>query len=127
MVLFVGEGASDEAVVPVLVDGILPGFRFGPDQERWARLHVGRGGMAGKVKYAVRQAMARGACALVATVDSDNERGKQRLKEMRHGRTQDRNQGIHFPTALGCAIPEIEAWLLDDSVATRRGLRLSPD
>jgi hypothetical protein len=46
------------------------------------------------------------------------------LRELREARDEDRVTSAPLPTALGEAIPHLEAWLLDDPVAVREGLGL---
>jgi hypothetical protein len=124
--LFVGDGPRDEAAVPRLVAGLL-GVAVSSEFEGWARLHrrgAGRG-LARKLQFAIRQALDRRAAGVVATCDADQYRSSAKLTELRDAREQDRARGTVIPTALGEAIPHLEAWLLDDPVAVRTALGLS--
>jgi len=118
--LFVGDGARDEAAVPQLVAGILD-TEVGGDFEPWARLHrrgAGRG-LGRKLLFSIRQALDRGSVGVVATVDADQFDASGKLPELKAAREQDRAKGHQLPAALGEAIPHLEAWLIDDPVAVR--------
>ena len=90
----------------------------------WVRLQKKGSGYARKLRYATRQAKDGAADGLVATVDSDSLGRSRRLQELKNGRDQDRQTAPPFPTAVGEAIPHLEAWLIDDPVATREALQL---
>jgi hypothetical protein len=120
--LFVGDGERDAAMNPVLVR-ILTGAEVDPTTRAWARLH-GHGGYERKVRFAIRQARDTGLEGVVATVDQDRSPERERLRELEAGRARDRETAPPLPTALGCARPHAEAWLLDDAHAVRTVLNL---
>jgi hypothetical protein len=121
---FVGDGPRDGAAIPRLVERILVAdvdAEFSP----WARLHArGRRGYGRKLRYAIRQARDRSLSGVVATVDSDKAPPRERLRELRQSRDDDRTTSAPLPTALGEAVPHLEAWLLDDPEALREALGL---
>ena len=80
-----------------------------------------KGTFAQKVRFAKRQARLNGAAAAAFVVDSDGDLPARR-DEMEKGRRMEPGD---FPLALGVAHPCIEAWLLADATAIRRGLDLS--
>ncbi len=124
--LFVGDGQRDAATVPRLVEQIL-GTSVQEDTRVWARLHGARKGYKAKLLYALRQARDRKVGGVVATLDSDREKPRQRLRDLKHARETDRERCAPVPTALGEAVPHGEAWLLDDPVAVREGMHLAGD
>ncbi len=121
--LCVGDGDRDRVAVPPLVEGIL-GCGVEADFEPWARLHQGGKGLVRRLGFAVRQARSRRHDALVAVVDADRSPPRKKLKELRERRDEERQNHPPFPTALGEAVPHLEAWLLDDPVAVREALAL---
>src|SRR3990172_6353730 len=127
-VLFIGDGPRDEATVPHLVRPILA-VEFVPEFRAWKelRLHRRGHGVGRKLRYAMTQARDRNILGLIATVDSDKAPQRERLRQLQEARQQDRAKYAPFPTALGEACPHLEAWLLDDPVATRTALQLPAD
>ena len=126
--LFVGDGALDSAVIPYLVENIV-GTTVQAESVSWARLHgdkVGHG-YKRRVLFAIRQARVRRLQGLVATVDADKDQPRKRLQQLREGRQADRAKSSHLPVALGEAVPHLEAWLLDDPVAVREAMELTPN
>ncbi len=123
-VLFVGDGARDSAMLPPIVSTIL-GKTVRPESRNWARLHAAGRGYDRKLLFAFAVARADDLVAVVATVDSDKT-GRDRLAEMHAARAKDRAKKPALPTALGCAEPHAEAWLLDDPTAIRTALDLPP-
>jgi hypothetical protein len=121
--LFVGDGERDAATNPHLVT-VITGARVDPTTRPWARLHEAGRGYDRKPLFAILQARQDG---IVAAVDRDTSPGRDRLRDLRAGRTRDREKHGPLPTALGLADPHAEAWLLDDAVAVRTTLRLPPD
>ena len=119
-ILFVGDGERDAVTVPRIVERTI-GFPVEEDSHHWARLHHAGRGYGRKLRFAVRQARDLARQGLVATVDGDKG-GVRRLRELRETRERDRAEFPAFPTALGCAMPHGEAWLLDDPVAVRQVL-----
>ncbi len=118
--LIVGEGERDRAAIPRLVERIVA-EALDEEFEAWPRLHdrgSGRG-FGRKLKFAVRQAIDRALQGVVATVDADQRQRSDKLIELKRARNDDREKGVAVPTALGEAIPHLEAWLLDDPVAVR--------
>lgn len=124
---FVGDGPLDEAAAPVLVSGIL-GTPVTSDFRPWKgiRLHSGRG-YERKLRFLVQEARHSEVHGVVATVDCDTEDKRVRLKELQAAREESRRTAPPFPTAIGEARPHLEAWLLDDPLAVRTGLRLPSD
>lgn len=122
---FVGDGPRDEAAVPRLVERVL-GAEVDTEFSAWVRLHA-RSGYGRKLRYAIRRARDRNRKGVVATVDSDKAPPRERLRELRQARDDDRATSAPLPTALGEAVPHLEAWLLDDPVAVREALGLDPN
>lgn len=128
---YVGDGERDSVMVPYLVRNILGVTVTPPDgpaeeenPNRWARLHgVGRR-YGRKLLYAMRQTIDRGADGLVATVDTDDSRRSERLRQLQQARDQDCKPEYRVPTALGAATPHGEAWLIDAPTAVREELSL---
>ncbi|HKI32786.1 MAG TPA: hypothetical protein VKA46_13125 [Gemmataceae bacterium] len=123
--LIVGDGPGDTATVPHLVGRIL-GVNVRATFKHWARIHrEGSGkGYRKKLLFAMRQAVDADATGLVMTVDVDNDPQGRKLKELCNARDEARQSAPAFPTAFGEANVHAEAWLLDDRVAVRQGLRL---
>jgi hypothetical protein len=121
--LFVGDGERDAATNPWLV-ATITGTAVEPTAIPWPRLHSAGRGFDRKLLYAIRKARHDGLQGVVATIDKDGSPGRDRLRDLEAGRTKDREQAAPLPTALGCADPHAEAWLLDDPVAVRQALRL---
>jgi len=124
--LFVGDGERDAAMNPPLVKA-LTGSDVEPTARAWARLNLGGRGYERKLRFAIRQARDEGLHGVVATVDQDRSPGHDRLQALKDGRSQDRETSPPLPTALGCATPHAEAWLLDDHVAVRSVLELDAE
>jgi hypothetical protein len=118
------DGPRDAATLPKMVSKILQ-TEFKTTAKHWAdiRLH-GRSGYVRKVRFATRQARDLSADGLVAVVHSDKD--PKRIGELRKGRDEERIATPPFPTALGQAVPQGEAWLLDDPKAIREALNLVP-
>lgn len=121
--LFVGDGKRDAVTIPRIVEHIL-GTKIAEETHAWARLHVRGRGYERKILYAHRVARDRKVQGLVAVVDADRDKPRQRLQALQKGRNQDRMEHPILPTALGEAVPHGEAWLLDDTEAVRQALRL---
>jgi hypothetical protein len=84
---------------------------------------VGKG-LAKKVQFAKRQARYNRSHAAVFVVDSEG--GPKELKQKKSDLETGRGRELpEFPMAIGVAHPCIEAWLLADATAVRRGLGLS--
>src|SRR5712675_1440937 len=66
--------------------------------------------------YAARQARDANLEGLVAVVDGDRD-GRSRLRVLTKAREEDRQNAFVFPTAIGCALPHVEAWLVSDREA----------
>jgi hypothetical protein len=126
--LFVGDGPRDHAIVPHLVERVL-GVIIQATTTHWARLHQqgARKGYRRQLRFAILQARDADAKGVVATVDTDKDLRRQKLKELRLAREEDRESSPAFPTALGEADPHGEAWLLDDRVAIAQVLGLAAD
>jgi hypothetical protein len=124
--LFVGDGERDAATNPHLVKRIV-GVDVEAQAVPWARLNEAGHGYDRKLLFAIRQARAEGLQGIVATIDQDKSPGRDRFHDLVAGRTRDREKAAPLPTALGCADPHAEAWLLDDPVAVRTVLQLAND
>lgn len=124
--LFVGDGPRDEAMTPVLVRRLLRGEAQSHDDgfRAWARINAVGKGYDRKLMFALRQARDGDYHGVVATIDRDASRGRERFKSLVAARARDREMRPALPTALGCADPHAEAWLLDDPVAVREVLAL---
>lgn len=116
--LIVADGPRDQATLPSLV-GTIVGKAITPEFLPWRRLRVhspGKGNRSGrKLKFAVRKAKVENLEGVVAVVDRDHE--EDRLKDLTDARTEDRNIGVDFPTAVGCAVPHSEKWYVSDRAA----------
>ncbi len=120
-VLFVGDGPRDAACLPPLVI-VAVKMTIESHFRAWRDFRVG--GYERKVLFAIRVARDEKLAGLVAVVDSDKERPRDRLRKLRAGREKDRVRSAPLPTALGEARPHVEAWLLDDVAALREVLQL---
>ena len=135
----IGEGKADvgkpgetmlpeEGVVPILLYklcGKPAVMRVKP--KHFAQLQAGK--LSRKVQFAKRQARCTVSTdALVFVIDSegDHKESDRKTHELQKGRDAD---SPDFPTAVGVAQPCIEAWLLADAPAIRRGMGLerNPD
>lgn len=123
-IAFLGEGPRDHAIIPKIVEKLLD---QGIDASflEWAgvELRLHGGGIERKLLIALLNAQRDSRDALVATIDADKTK-KDRLAAMIDGRALHREKHPSLPTALGCAEPHAEAWLLDDPVAVRTALGL---
>ncbi len=121
--LFVGDGERDAATNPHLVATLI-GTTVEPEATPWPRLNEAGKGYDRKLLFAIRTARQKGLAGVVATVDKDRSPGRDRLRDLKAARAKDRETAPRLPTALGCADPHAEAWLLDDPVAVRKVLGL---
>jgi hypothetical protein len=121
--LFVGDGERDVETNPPLVKTIVA-TDIQASHSAWKELRLAGGGHGRKLKFAVRQARDKGLHGVVATVDEDKSPSRERLKPLIAARKEDREKAPPVPTALGCAAPHAEAWLLDDPMAVRDVLHL---
>lgn len=129
---FVGDGKRDHHTIPRLMERILGAeveqecCRF----QSWKNIRLNRGrGYGKKLKFAVRQARDAELDGVVATIDADRANPGERLKTLIAARQEDRQDPALtlLPTALGEAVPHLEAWLLDDQPAVRQVLHFSAD
>jgi len=128
-VLAVGDGPRDQSALPNLVCGIL-GANVETRYDDWHQVrHLrGKGSVyARKTKYLTRRARADGFAALAIVVDTDKSSPREKLRALRAGRDEDRQNNPPFPTALGEANPHFDVWLLDDAVAVCKALGLAGD
>ncbi len=121
--LFVGDGERDAATTLPLVETIL-GEKVEAETAEWARLHRAGQGYDRKLLWAIQRVRADALAGVVATVDRDRSPGRDRLRSLEAARTKDREVHPPLPTAIGCADPHAEAWLLADAVAVREAMRL---
>jgi len=112
--LFVGDGDRDAQTVPAIVQAIL-GRPVSFNTRPWKSIRAG--GYERKVQFALRLVSDGDSNALVATVDADRARPRERLGKLRAGRSAHREKQPPIPCALGEARPHGEAWLLDDPIA----------
>lgn len=129
MILVVGDGPRDQSALPNLVCRILEA-NVDTEYNDWhdIRYLKGKGSIyARKLKYLTRRARADDFVALAIVVDTDKSQRKDKLRELREGREDDRQQNPPFPTAVGEANPHFDVWLLDDAVAVRDALGLAGD
>jgi hypothetical protein len=77
-------------------------------------------GWVQKVKFAKRQAFYNKSAGVVFVLDTEGHL-KERIKELVEGRDAGLSE---FPMAIGAAHPCIEAWLLADAKAIRKGMEL---
>jgi hypothetical protein len=124
--LFVGDGERDAATNPHLVE-VITGADVDPTTVPWPRLARAGSGLDRKLLFALLMARDQDLQGLVATVDQDKSPGRDRLRSLERARVRDRETSPPLPTALGCADPHAEAWLLDDPVAVRTVLGLDPN
>jgi hypothetical protein len=120
-ILFVLDGPRDSITVPRFVENIL-GVKVEVETTQWAVLRQkgDKRGYHRQLRFAIVQAQDAQAVALVAVVDRDKAGRQERMKELKSARDIQ----LIFPVALGQAEPHGEAWLLDDPVAVKRGLKL---
>ena len=125
-VLIVGDGDRDAAVLPHLVSRLL-GVEVEPEHRAWRSIRIHRlfrgRGFDRKLRFVVREAH-EAKRAVVAVVDQDRAKPRERLRALQEAREQDRAIGVRVATALGEARPHGESWLLDDEAAVRTGLHL---
>ncbi len=119
--LVVGDGERDGASVPPLIQTILQ-KPVESEFERWPRLQ--KRGLGRKLLFATIQARTRKHDGLVAVVDADQRMRSEKIKALVAARTEMRQSAPPFPTALGEAIPNGDAWLLDDPLAVFDALQL---
>lgn len=132
--MLVGDGERDAAVLPPLVRALV-GRDFTPETRTWDRLNRAESraggavvrGFGRKLLFALRSARADGLDGVVAVVDADRSPNHQRLADLQAARDADRRTHPPLAAALSEADPHNEAWLLDDHVAVREGLRLPRD
>jgi hypothetical protein len=92
--------------------------------KRYGRRFMMRpGSLKQKARFAKRQARYNRSAAAVFVVDSDGDL-KGRTRDLVDGRRMETGD---FPMAVGVAHPCVEAWLLADAAAIRRGVNLSAD
>ncbi len=133
IVEIIGEGKTDfgphasvgppqKGVLPILVHKLCGKPQQMLVKRRSFAMLEGRGkGLAKKVQFAKRQAQQNNSDGVVLVLDTDGDMAG-RLQAITDGR--DREQP-DYPMAIGVAHPCIEAWLLADPAAIRRGLNLS--
>ena len=119
--LVVGDGERDGASIPPLVQTILE-KPVESEFERWPRLQ--KKGLGRKLHFATIQARNRKHDGLVAVVDADQRMRSKKIKDLIVARAEMRQSAPPFPTALGEAVPNGDAWLLDDPLAVCDALQL---
>lgn len=121
-----GDGPRDEVTIPELLRNLL-GFPVNCEFTQWMKLHVNGRGYGRKLAYAmIRAKKNRNIDGVVAVIDQDKDKNRNRWNAMKDKRESQRAGGNLVKTALGEAVPHGEAWLLDDDKAVRDGLGLSP-
>ena len=125
--LFLGEGPNDKLIVPIILE-VHNIEIVQSDFKTWKSIH-GRGlrGFKKKAMFAIKLARLDGKKGLVATLDADNQ--PNRIKDLDAARKEDRENLSTHPilVVIGQANPEIEAWLLDDAEAVKKGLGISSE
>lgn len=144
--LLVGEGPSDlgrklwldaSGVETELVGGAIREFVFRSLEQTYGipreavelesiplkHIRKHSGGYAGKVRAAMVQADTEGFDALVFVMDRDRDAGRPR--ELEKGRDAARLKQVTIPTAIGCCIETVEAWLLADPSAVSEVLGIN--
>ena len=119
--LVVGDGERDGASIPSLVQTILE-RPVQSEFERWPRLQ--KKGLGAKLRFATIQARNRKNDGLVAVVDADQRMRSKKIKDLIEARAEMRRSAPPFPAALGEAVPNGDAWLLDDRLAVCDALKL---
>jgi hypothetical protein len=109
-------------MLPALVQNILDRDvrvnNEGQEIAAWARLNGASRGYGARLLFALLQAQDRNAQGVVAVIDSDKH-GQDRFKDLKSGRATHREKHPPIPTALGCAEPHCEAWLLDSQAVMK--------
>lgn len=77
--------------------------------------------LAGRVKRAIQVESGKGRQGLVVLIDDRREDARNRIEELKKGRSEAYEEGVRLPTAIGTAIKEIEAWILADENAQGYG------
>lgn len=115
----------DEGVIPILVSAIC-GRPAGMLVKRYGSVFMNgqKGSLSQKVRFAKQQACSNRSAAAVFVVDSEGRRAQLKQKTRDLHRSRD-HRLPDFPMAIGVAHPCIEAWLLSDATAIRRGLELA--
>lgn len=130
-VLFVVDGPRDQFIVPPIARKTV-GISQDSPWVAWTTLRVNKDdrtlrGYEPKLSFTMRLAVDQALHGVVATVDTDRDKRGDKLRRLRNGRAEQRNNGITTPTALGEATPHAEAWLFDDATAIRSVLQLPKD
>jgi hypothetical protein len=119
--LFVSDGPRDAATIPEIVRTILNTL-INVEFVEWKRIQLARGsGYRRKLRFALLRARDHSLDGVVATVDRDTAEARARLLALSTAREEDRNDpGVSpMPAAIGEAVPNTDAWLLDDAKALR--------
>lgn len=119
----IGKDADSEApmtgVVAILVHALC-GHPAQMQVKRRAVSFLQGKGWTQKVKFAKRQAFYSGSAGAVFVLDTEGHH-KERMRELADGRNAALDA---FPMAIGAAHPCVEAWLLADAKAIKKGLSL---
>lgn len=122
---FVGDGPRDAEVVPHIVVHVT-GRKFTRKYMSWKDITLHGRGFDKKLKVSLAAARNEDYDGVVATVDRDKDRKKDRLRRLQQVRAVDRTNptNIPMPVALGEADPHLESWLLDDNLAVKTVLQI---
>jgi hypothetical protein len=119
-------GSLEESVTPP-TNGILPRLVHAlcgkPDNMRVRRrapAFLEGKGMVQKVRFAKRQARYNESAGAVFILDTEGNQS-ERMRELTEGRDAELPE---FPMAVGAPHPCIEAWLLADPAAIKKGMQL---
>jgi hypothetical protein len=120
----IADGPRDHAMLQPLVARVL-NCRVDSTSVAWREIRLHKGaGYRRRLAFAMRQAADASEDGVVAVVDRDTTKRRERITELELGRDDGRQAGLVMPTACGQADPHGEAWLLDDIDAVKRGLQL---
>lgn len=124
--LLVADGERDRVAIPKLIETLL-NVTVEVQLNEWKKIQLARSsGYKRKLQFAMRRARDASFDGVVATIDADAAGVTTRLSELSTARSIDRQDPAltALRTAIGEAVPHLEAWLLDDEKAVRTVLLL---
>lgn len=127
--LFICDGPRESDTVPTLVQKCVPESICGRFLS-WHDRRLNRpSGFAKKLRFIMAEARADGLDGVVATLDRDKAKQRERLGKLIEERERDRSDPakVPLPVAVGEANPHAEAWFLDDEKAVRAALNFPTD